>query len=184
MRRAVVAGAMVVALLTGTAALEPVASTQAAGTVLLAAHHADQPCSPSQVAGALDLGSVGGSSTSPAGAMLFRAISGAPCTLMGAPSVSATTASGTPVPLFEKTSVPRHPQRVFLGVGTKQGAAASVTWSFWGCKPGSYSLQVRFAHWSSPITLSPGATPGYSGAPCTSTDETVYVGAVAPRGSG
>ena len=58
---------------------------------------------------------------------------------------------------------------------------ASVTWSYWGCPPGSYSLQVRFAGWEKRDVLNSSEAAGYSGPPCTSTDETIYVGAVAAR---
>jgi hypothetical protein len=112
--------------------------------------------------------------------MLFRDVAGEACTLEGAPEVTAESSAGAAVPLYELRSVPRHDRAVVLTPGTSgRSGAASVTWSFWGCHPGSYSLEVRFAGWKSPVTLPSSPASGYSGPACTSTDETIYVGAVA-----
>lgn len=140
------------------------------------------PCRPSAVAATLDLGSTGGSSTSPAGAMLFRDVSTGVCTLEGAPTVAAVAAGGSAIDLYELESVPRHEVPVVLtpgGSGTM--AAASITWSYWTCAAGSYALSVRFGGWSAGIRVPSATATGSTGAPCTGTGQTVYVGAVAAR---
>lgn len=140
------------------------------------------PCRPSAVAATLDLGSTGGSFTSPAGAVVFRDVSTGACTLEGAPKVAAVAAGGSAIDLYELESVPRHGVPVVLtpgGSGTT--AAASITWSYWACAAGSYSLTVRFGGWSGGIRVPSATANGYAGAPCTGTGQTVYVGAVAAR---
>jgi hypothetical protein len=140
------------------------------------------PCGPSEVTGLLDLGAVGGSNTSPGGAMVFRDVAPTPCTLKGAPAVAAVNAMGAPVPLYEMPVVPRHDRAVVLTPGRSgRTAAASVTWSYWGCPPGSYSLRVRFTGWAKPDELPSSQAAAYSGPPCTNTGQTIYVGAVATR---
>jgi hypothetical protein len=138
------------------------------------------PCTSSQVSGTLDLVSPGSSSTSPAGALLFRDVSSATCTLEGAPKVSVVAAAGGSAEVYEFESVPHRVSAVALAAGrSTPTAGSSITWSEWGCHPGSYSVAVRFPHWTSSLTLPSGGTTGYSGPPCTSAGQTVYVGAVA-----
>ncbi len=182
MRAALAAASAAVLALLGVAA--PAATGAQAASPLahgrLVASGSPAPCTGSAVSGQLDLGSVGGSSTSPAGAMVFHDVADVACTLEGAPTVAVESAAGTPVALYELRSVPRHDRAVVLTPGRSgRTAAASVTWSFWGCPPGSYSLEVHFAGWSATATLGSPATSGYSGPACTSTDQTIYVGAVA-----
>jgi hypothetical protein len=136
-------------------------------------------CALSAVSGLLDLGSVGGSSTSPAGAMVLHDTSNASCTLEGVPEVSVEDAGGSAIALYELRSVPRHDAAVVLTPGTSgRSAEASITWSSWTCAPGSYSVEVRFDGWAHRLTLTSSGAPATAGSTCTGTDKTVYVGAV------
>jgi hypothetical protein len=165
----------------GGGAFVPAVGSGAAGTGRLSAARV-APCAASGVTGTLDLGAVGGSDTSPAGAIVFHDVGHGPCTLRGAPTVSATNFS-TALPLFEVKSVPHRVRAVVLTPGaTGKEGLSSITWSFWGCKAGSYALSARFAGWSKAITVGPRYHGPTTVAPCSGTEQTVYVGAVSAPG--
>lgn len=137
-------------------------------------------CRPKALSGSLDLASSGGSATAPAGALLLRNDSSSACTLDGVPTTTVLSSGGSAIDLYEHKSVPHHLAPVALGPGRTAGA--SITWSEWTCPAGSYSLEVRFAGWSSAVDVQTGP-PGYAGTACTSVGETVYVGPVTPIAS-
>jgi hypothetical protein len=134
-------------------------------------------CTSSSVTASVDYTTIGGSSTSPAGAVLFSDSGNTACSLRGVPTVQLVGADGQVIATFEAPSAPADRTPAVITPGGKK-AGSSVTWSSLTCLSGSFSLSIEFPGWSGPVTA--GSTSGYSGPPCTSTDQTVYVSPVEP----
>ncbi|HVC70883.1 MAG TPA: DUF4232 domain-containing protein [Acidimicrobiales bacterium] len=132
-------------------------------------------CSASSVSASVDFTTFGGSSTSPAGAVVFDNTSGNSCSLRGIPTIELVGADGQVIPSFPAPSSPAHDGTAVLTPGGKP-AASSITWSSLTCLAGSYSLAVTFPGWSSSVPA--GSTAGYQGPACTVTGTTVYVSPV------
>jgi hypothetical protein len=139
-------------------------------------------CSPSSVSASVDFTTIGGSSTSPAGAVLFSNTSTTPCSLRGIPTVQLVGADGQVIPALQAPSKPANEATAVLTPagtsGTGKRAGSSITWSSLTCLAGSYSLTIQFPGWSSSVPA--GSTSGYSGPACTAPDTTVYVSPVEP----
>ena len=139
-------------------------------------------CTPSSVSASVDFTTIGGSSTSPAGAVLFRNTSNTACSLHGIPTVQLVGADGQVIPTFEAPSSPAKAVTAVLSpagsTGTGSQAGSSITWSSLTCISGSFSLAVQFPGWSSSVPA--GSTNGYSGPACTAPGQTVYVSPVEP----
>jgi len=139
-------------------------------------------CSPSSVSAAVDITKFAGTSTSEAGAVVFRDTGTAPCALHGVPQVQVVGSGGQPLSTYQAHG-PAHVVTAVLTPaapsGTGAEAAASVTFSSWYCPPGSFSLSVTFSGWPGPLS----AASGPAGGTCTTSgesDQTLYVGPVTP----
>jgi hypothetical protein len=136
-------------------------------------------CTPASVSATVQFTKTGGSTTAPAGAVVFTNTSTSSCTLHGVPTVQLVGADGQVIPTFQAPSSPAKAGTAVLlpDVGLHGSAAASsVTWSSLTCLAGSYALAVRFPGWSTSVPA--GSTAGYSGPACTTPDQTVYVSPV------
>jgi hypothetical protein len=144
-------------------------------------------CSPSAVAASISFTKFGGTSSTLAGAVVFRNTSSSPCALHGVPRVQVVTTSGRPVPAYQEIG----PANVVTAVltpaapaGTGTQAASSITFSSWTCATSSFSLTVRFPGWESSVPAAPNATSGTNSttpcSPAAEKDQTVYMGSVAP----
>ncbi|HXQ43570.1 MAG TPA: DUF4232 domain-containing protein [Acidimicrobiales bacterium] len=144
-------------------------------------------CAPSSVAASVDFTKFGGTSSTLAGALVFRDTSSTPCALSGVPRVQVLGSGGQPIPTVQAPG----PARVVPAVltpatagGTGAGAGASITFSSWHCATDTLSLSVRFPGWSSPVPAAPTAASGTnSTTPCSvsaETGQTIYIGPVEP----
>jgi hypothetical protein len=137
-------------------------------------------CAASSISASVDFTKFGGTSSSVAGALLFRNTGSAPCSLRGVPQVQVVSADGQAITSFEAPDFVLHPSTAVLPTGDGSGSSqvgASFTISSWGCAVGSFSLLVRFTGWATFV-------PALSGVPsgaCVATqevDETLYVSPV------
>lgn len=167
-----VLGALAIVLLSSCSSPSPKV-TKSATTSTTGAKVA--ACTASSVSASVDFTTIGGSSTSPAGAVVFSNTSSTPCSLTGIPAVRLVGADGQVIPSFQAPSSPAHAVTAVLSPGGKP-AGSSVTWSSLTCLSGSYSLAVQFPGWSSPVPA--GSTTGYTGPACTAPGTTVYVSPV------
>jgi hypothetical protein len=171
-----VLGAVSVVALSSCSSPSPRATTTTLPSSTTTQAHA-AACSASSVSATVDYTTIGGTSTSPAGAVLFTNTSSTPCSLHGIPTVQLVGADGQDIPSFQAPSSPAHAVTAVLFPGGSP-AGSSVTWSSLTCLQGSYSLAVEFPGWSSPVAA--GSTSGYHGPACTAPGTTVYVSPVEP----
>lgn len=145
---------------TVAAAVAPGPSPSAAAPGAAGVHR----CRPDQVRAAAGPSTRGGAATSGV-VVRLRDVAGQPCSLRGTPEVSITAARG---------AVPRHARPPRSGgdaVVLRSGSAGAhgstaevgVTWTGWGCASSPYTLGVRFAGWSHPVTTPYAATSGAAG---------------------
>jgi Protein of unknown function (DUF4232) len=138
-------------------------------------------CPASSISASVDFTKFGGTSSSVAGALLFRNTGSTPCSLRGVPLVQVVSTDGQAISSFEAPGFVLHPSTAVLPAGGGSGssaAGASFTISSWACAVGSFSLLVRFTGWA---TFVPAISGAASGA-CVATqevDETLYVSPVA-----
>lgn len=144
-------------------------------------------CTASSVSASVDFTKFGGSSSTLAGAIVFRDTASAPCALSGVPRVQVVAADGQPIPTFQAPG----PAPVVTAVltpaapgGTGALAGSSITFSSWTCATHTMSLSVRFPGWAGPVPAAPTAASGENSSNAcsvaTETDETIYIGPVAP----
>jgi len=143
-------------------------------------------CPPASVSASVNFTKFGGSSSTLAGAIVFRDTASTPCSLRGVPRVQVLAADGQPIPTYQAQG----PASVVTAVvtpaapgGTGALAGSSITFSSWTCATHTMSLSVRFPGWASPVPAAPTATSGdNSPNACsvgTETGETIYIGPVA-----
>ena len=138
------------------------------------------PCLPSSVSASVDFTQFAHANTAPAGAIVFRDTGTAPCVLRGVPQVQVASSTGQTVAAYQAPGPAAVDSAVVTPAppsGTGSDAAASVTFSAWGCPLGSFSLVVRFPGWAGPVT----AGTRSAGGSCTSaqgSNQTIYIGPV------
>ena len=144
------------------------------------------PCTASSVSAAIDFTKFGGTSSSLAGAVIFTDTAGAACALHGVPRVQVLMTDGQTIPIYQAPAPPGG-STVVLGPTTR--GASSITFSSWGCTPGSFTLTVQFPGWTSSVpaasegstTSTTGPTSNVTGPPCTAAKEvnqTIYISPV------
>jgi hypothetical protein len=135
------------------------------------------------VSATLALARVGKAPTSLSGAIIFANTSGQSCSLVGVPRVRVVNPTGQAIPVFQAPASVRLVRPVILpsshAAAGGADAGVSITWSDWTCAEGSFALDIRFSGWNGTVTAPYGSTATYSGTPCTSSQETLYVGPVA-----
>lgn len=165
---------------TVAAAVAPGSAPSAAAPGAAGVH----PCRPDQVTAAAGPSAPG---ASPAGVVVqLRDVTGRSCSLRGTPEVTISAPAGGVVPSHALPPSEGGAAVVLRpGSGGAPGtpAVVGITWSGWGCAGGSYSLGVRFAGWSHPVTALYDATVATSGARCAGAGTSaVLVGPVGPYG--
>jgi Protein of unknown function (DUF4232) len=137
-------------------------------------------CPSSSVSATADFTMFGGSSSSVAGAVVFRNTGQTACSLRGVPRVEVLSNSGQVIPTFQAPEfTARLPTAVLTAGHPAQSAQAgsSFTISSWTCSVSSFSLTVLFPGWASSIPVAPEPSSGS----CTASgeaNETLYVGPV------
>jgi Protein of unknown function (DUF4232) len=142
-------------------------------------------CPASSISASVDFTQFGGSSSSVAGALLFRNTGSTRCSLRGIPQVHMVTSDGQAIPTSQAPAFLRHPPTAVLPAGDGSGpsqAGSSFTISSWTCPVGSFSLTVRFTRWTASVPATSGAPHGTC-LPSRVVDETLYVGPVTALGS-
>lgn len=160
----------------------------------LAASHKNPPakttakvaaCPSSSVSATVDFTKFGGTSSSVAGAVVFRNTGQTACSLRGIPRVQVLSNSGQVIPTYEAPNFAARPPTAVLTAGhAAQGAqvGSSFTISSWTCSVTSFSLTLRFPGWAGSIPVAPEPSSGS----CTASgeaNETLYVGPVTTIGS-
>jgi hypothetical protein len=142
-------------------------------------------CPSSSVSATADFTQFGGSSSSVAGAVLFRNTGQTACSLRGVPRIQVLSNSGQVIPTYEAPDfAARLPTAVLTAGHSAQSAQAgsSFTISSWTCSVSSFSLTLQFPGWSRSIPVAPQPSSGS----CTASggaNETLYVGPVTTIGS-
>jgi Domain of unknown function (DUF4232) len=142
-------------------------------------------CPSSSVSATADFTMHGGSSSSVAGAVVFRNTGQTACSLRGVPRVQVLANSGQVIPTFEAPDfTARLPTAVLTAGHPAQSAQAgsSVTISSWTCSVSSFSLTLQFPGWAHSIPVAPEPSSGS----CTASggaNQTLYVGPVTTIGS-
>jgi len=172
-----VLGAVAVVALSSCSSPSPKATTTSSPSTTTTTEARAAACAASSVSASVGYTTIGGSSTSPAGAVLFTDTTGTPCSLRGIPTVQLVGADGQVIPTLQAPSSPTHDVTAVLTPGGSP-VGSSVTWSSLTCLAGSYSLSVEFPGWSGPVPA--GSTSGYKGPACAASDSTVYVSPVEP----
>jgi hypothetical protein len=137
-------------------------------------------CPSTSVSAALHFTQFGGSSSSLAGAVVFRNTGNTTCALRGVPRVQVISDGGQVIPTFEAPNFAvRLPTAVLTAGSPTAGgqAGSSITFSSWGCTMNSFSLTVRFAGWTGSVPAAAGSPSG-SCSPSAEMDQTVYIGPV------
>ena len=142
-------------------------------------------CPSSSVSATADFTQFGGSSSSVAGAVVFRNTGPTACSLRGIPRVQVLSNSGQVIPTYQAPNFARRlPTAVLTAGQATQSAQAgsSLTISSWTCSLTSFSLALRFPGWAGSIPVAPAPSSGS----CTASggaNETLYVGPVTTIGS-
>jgi hypothetical protein len=142
-------------------------------------------CPSSSVSATADFTQFGGSSSSVAGAVVFRNTGQTACSLRGIPRVEVLSNSGQVIPTYQAPNFAARLPTAVLAPGHPAHSAqagSSFTISSWTCSPSSFSLTLRFPGWAGSIPVAPEPSSGS----CTASggaDETLYVGPVTTIGS-
>jgi hypothetical protein len=147
------------------------------------------PCTPSSISASVQFTKFGGSSSSLAGGLLFRDSGSSRCSLSGVPRVEVVAPGGGVISTYQAAG-PSHNVAVSLTPSSSTAqAASSITFSSWGCTPGSFTLTVQFPGWTGSVpadsegstTSTTGPTSNVTGPPCTAAKEvnqTIYISPV------
>jgi hypothetical protein len=142
-------------------------------------------CPSSSVSATADFTQFGGSSSSVAGAVLFRNTGQTACSLRGVPRIQVLSNSGQVIPTYEAPDFAARLPTVVLTAGhpaQSAQAGSSFTISSWTCSVSSFSLTLQFPGWARSIPVAPEPSSGS----CTASggaNETLYVGPVTTIGS-
>jgi len=176
------AGVTLTALAAGCSSPSPSATRSARTTTTTGP--APAPCPASQVAAVVDFTKFGGTSSSLAGALLFRNTGSTPCALRGVPRVQVASNNGEAIATYEAPGFAAQLPTAVLPAGAAPDstqAGSSITFSSWTCTVGSFSLTVRFPDWTTAVPA-PGGGSGGSCPPSQEVGQTVYVSPVTTTG--
>jgi hypothetical protein len=141
-------------------------------------------CAPSSVSATVHFTKFGGTSSSLAGAVLFRDTGATACSLHGVPQVQVVAPDGQPISTYQAPGPVQTTTAVVTPPapsGTGAEGASSITFSSWTCLVGSFSLTVRFPGWTAPVPALSGSSTGNTPPPCTPAQEagqTIYISPV------